>query len=355
VPMARPYFKIRLLHAAPNSGGGGLTPAQFDKAYGISALVKTWGKGVTIAIIDACGNPNAQNDLNKYDATYNLPATTIKVVTPEGTPCSNPSGWGVETDLDIQMVHAIAPKAQIVLEVAKNASFKNLLLAAQDAFTNLGETVVSMSFGGGEFAGEIGANGDGILSAGTLKGVTFTASSGDSGCGTQYPAASPYVVSVGGTSLKTLANGTYVSESAWNGSGGGLSAYENRPSYQNGFNSSAKRGIPDVAMVADPATGVSAYDTDLGGFFVVGGTSVAAPLWAGIIALSDGKRASSLKNADNELYSIAGNSSNYARDFHDVTTGSAGGKCNAGTGYDLVTGLGSPAANGLVPNLITAP
>jgi subtilase family serine protease len=354
VVYAHTHFKVKAIRVKPFSAGAGFTPKQFDKAYGISALSKTKGKGITVAIIDACGNPNVQSDLNTYDLTYGLPATTVKVVTPEGTPCSDPQAWGVETDLDVQMVHAVAPKAHIVLEAAKSATLKDLLTAAQDAYTKQGASVVSMSFGGSEFSGETAANVDGIFSAGVNQGVTFTASSGDSGCGAQYPAASPFVVSVGGTSLKVDSNGSYVSESAWNGSGGGLSAFENRPSYQDGFNSDSKRGIPDVAMVADPNTGVSVYDTDTGGFIVIGGTSVAAPMWAGITVLADGKRVSHFQNADYVLYSMVGNSANYASDFHDVTTGSSGGNCAAGTGYDLVTGLGSPAAAGLIPGLVGA-
>ncbi len=355
VRTAHPDFII-LRHPRPSSGGpAGFSPAQFRKAYGVDLLVKTKGKGITVAIIDACGNSHAQADLNKYDSTFGLPPTTIKIVTPQGTPCSDPGGWGIETDLDLQMVHAIAPKASIVLEAARTASFANLDNAAKDAYTNQGATVVSMSFGGGEFSGETGAKGDAIFSAGNTKGVSFTASSGDSGCGAQYPAASPFVTSVGGTTLTTQPDGAYTSETAWSGSGGGLSAFENRPSYQNGFNSNSKRSIPDVAMVADPNTGVAMYDTDQGGFIVVGGTSVAAPMWAGVLALANGKRVSTMKNADIELYHIAGNSSKYASDYHDITTGSAGGVCNAGKGYDLVTGLGSPAANDLVPDLITAP
>lgn len=351
---AHPDFIVLRRGVSPNSGGGGYIPSQLRKAYGVATL-KNKGKGVTVAIVDACGNSNVQADLNKYDATYHLPATTIKVVTPQGQPCSDPQGWGVETDLDVQMVHAMAPAATIVLEEAKSASFTNLDNAAKDAYTNQGATIVSMSFGGGEFSNETGSNGDGIFSAGNLRGVSFTASSGDSGCGAQYPAASPFVTSVGGTSLITQPDGTYVSESVWNGSGGGLSQFETRPSYQNGFNSNSKRGIPDVAMVADPNTGVEMYDSQIGGFLIVGGTSVAAPMWAGVLALANQKRASSMKNADVELYNVAGNASKYARDYHDVTIGSSGGNCNAGTGYDLVTGLGSAAANGLVPDLIAAP
>lgn len=350
---AHPDFIILKRGVTPNVGGG-YSASQLRTAYGLAAL-KNKSTGITVAIIDACGNPHAQADLNQYDAAFGLPATTIKIVTPQGPPCSDPQGWGVETDLDIQMVHAMAPKASIVLEAAKSASFTNLDNAAKDAYTKQGAKVVSMSFGGGEFSGQTGAGGDGIFSAGNNQGVSFTASSGDSGCGAQYPAASPFVTSVGGTSLRTQPNGTYVSESAWSGSGGGLSAIEPRPAYQNGFNSNTKRAIPDVAMVADPNTGVAAYDSDLGGFFIVGGTSVAAPMWAGVLALADQKRATSMKNADNELYNVASNGSKYATDYHDITTGSSGGICKAHTGYDLVTGLGSAVANNLVPDLVTAP
>lgn len=332
----------------------GIKPAQFRKAYGIN-LLKNNGAGITVAIDDACGNPNAQADLNKYDSTFKLPATTIKVVTPQGTPCSDPNGWGVEVDLDLQMVHAIAPQAKIVLEAAKSATFANLIGAAKDAYTNQGATIVSMSFGGGEFSGETAANADGVFKTGNSKGVSFTASSGDSGCGAQYPAASPFVTSVGGTTLNISSTGAYMSETAWSGSGGGFSAFETRPSYQNGFNSNAQRGIPDVAMVADPNTGVAMFDSQVGGFIVVGGTSVAAPMWAGVLALTNQTRSSSMKNADLELYNVAGNATKYAADYHDITSGSAGNPCVAGTGYDPVTGLGSPVSNHLVPDLVAAP
>src|SRR5947209_1764230 len=125
---------IKKLHVLPNSGGGGYTPAQLRKAYSLAALTAK-GAGITVAIIDACGNAHAQSDLNHFDAAYHLPATTIKVVTPQGTPCSDPQGWGVETDLDIQMVHAFAPAAHIVLEAAKSPTFANLDNAAKDAYT----------------------------------------------------------------------------------------------------------------------------------------------------------------------------------------------------------------------------
>ncbi|HLH61340.1 MAG TPA: S53 family peptidase [Ktedonobacteraceae bacterium] len=353
---AHPDFILKNPHGTQGPNVSGFSPQQLSTAYAISKISKKdGGKGVTVAIDDACGNSHVQADLNAYDKQFGLKNTTVKIVQPEGTPCSDPGGWGVETDLDVQMVHAFAPKAKIVLEEARSASFSDLLNAAKDAYTKQGATIVSMSFGGSEFSGETGSSADGIFSAGNSMGVSFTASSGDSGCGAQYPAASPFVTSVGGTSLFINQDGSYKSESAWNGSGGGTSAFESRPSYQNGFNSNSKRGIPDVAMVADPNTGVAMYDSDLGGFIVVGGTSVAAPLWAGVLARVNQKRAHSMQNADNELYNVASNSSKYATDYHDITSGSSGGICSAKKGYDFVTGLGTEVGNALVPDLISAP
>lgn len=352
--IAHPDIIMKSAKGSLSPNVAGFTAAQLRKAYGVG-LLSQQGSGITIAIIDACGNTSAQSDLNTYDSTMGLPNTTITVVKPQGTPCSDPGGWGVETDLDLQMAHAFAPKAKLVLEEAAQPTFADLDKAARNAFKKHGATVVSMSFGGGEFSSETGSLGDGIFSAGNALGVSFTASSGDSGCGAQYPAASPDVTSVGGTSLVAKSDGTYVRESAWNGSGGGLSAFESRPSYQNGFNSNTQRGIPDVAMVADPSTGVAMYDSQIGGWIVVGGTSVASPLWAGVLADANSGRTHTMKNADNELYSVASNSSKYASDYHDITSGGSGGNCNAKKGYDLVTGLGTDVANNLVPDLIAAP
>ncbi len=349
---------LHLRHFSPNSGGGGLTPAQFRKAYGIDLLANN-GTGITVAIVDAYGNPRAQADLNTYDKTYGLPNTTITTIYPQGNVGTVDEGWALETDLDVQMVHAIAPKARIVLEAAKVPTNADLYGAVKDAYTHRGATIVSMSFGGSESASETGALGDGIFAAGNAKGVSFTASSGDSGTGAQYPASSPYVTSVGGTTLNIKADGTYINETAWSGSGGGLSAYEKIPAYQVGFNKSKQRGIPDVAMVANPNTGVSMYDSfgynGQKGFFIVGGTSVAAPMFAGVLALANQGRTSTLKNADIQLYALA--KAHYIQYFHDITSGSngtCGNICTAHKGYDYVTGLGSPIANRLVPALITA-
>ncbi|MBV8695505.1 MAG: S53 family peptidase [Chloroflexi bacterium] len=352
-----PYFRVHKFSGLVPDANGGLSANQLRKAYGVDQLTSL-GQGVTIAIVDAYGNPNAQADLNQYDATYGLPATTITVVYPQGRPQTVNSGWALESDLDLQMAHAIAPRAHLVLEAAKSASSSNIFAAIQDAYTNHGATIVSMSFGSGEFSSETST--DSTFANGNKAGVSFTAASGDNGHGAQYPAASPFVTAVGGTTLKVQSDGTYVSETAWSGSGGGISAIEKRPSFQNGFNNQSGRGIPDVAMVGDPNTGVSIYDSfgyqGQKGFFIVGGTSVSTPLFAGILALADASRSSSMKNADIEIYNVAG--SHYATDFHDITSGSNGGcgsVCSAHSGYDFVTGLGSPVANKLVPDLAAAP
>ncbi len=350
--IAYPDFRLKSRVGSVTPNVNGFTPAQLQQAYGLNVF-QSGGAGVIVAVIDACGNSHVQADLHAFDLAYNLPATTIRVVKPEGTPCSDPRNWGIETDLDVQMVHAVAPFATIVLEEAKTASFADLIKAAQDAYMKQGATIVSMSFSGPEFSGETGSRADGVFSQGNALGVSFTAASGDNGCGAQYPAASPYVLSVGGTSLNLSATGTYSTETAWKGSGGGLSAYESRPVYQNGVNASGKRAIPDVSIVADPNTGVAMYDSDIGDFNVAGGTSVGAPLWAGILALANSMRFFSMTNASNDLYTVA--YSRYTSNYHDIKSGSSGSACIAGTGYDTVTGLGSPVSVHLVPNLTIAP
>lgn len=194
-----------------------------------------------------------------------------------------------------------------------------------------------MSWGGSEFSGESVYD-----SYFNHSGVTYVASSGDSGSGVEWPAVSPYVVGVGGTTLTTLADGTYSGETAWSGSGGGQSAYVAEPSYQAGFQSSGMRQMPDVAFGTDPNSGVAVFDSTRfqghSGWWVVGGTSVGAPCWAGLFALSG-------QSGDSLLYSLA--ASAYGADYHDIVSGSNGAH-SAGPGYDMVTGLGTPQANNLV-------
>ena len=310
----------------------GYVPTQIRKAYSIDQLSNT-GAGVTIAIIDAYGSPTIQSDLNLFNTTYNLPALTITIAQPGGAPPVD-AGWASETALDVEWVHAIAPQANILLVEAKSATLANLLVAVDYATAN-GASFVSMSWGTPEFSGSSTYD-----SHFNHAGITYLASTGDSGTEVEWPAVSPYVVAVGGTTLTTLSDGTYVSESGWSGSGGGTSVYVARPSYQNGFQSATNRGVPDVSFDADPASGVAVYDTTgSGGWAQYGGTSLSAPCWAGLFSLLG-------QSGPNWLYSEATPSSAYAANYNDVTTGSNG--LSAGIGYDLVTGLGTPKANSLI-------
>ena len=339
---ARPPWHVSRPYLTP--GPTGYSPAQVRHAYGFD-LLAGGGSGQMIAVVDAYCSSTIQNDLNIFCATYGLPTTTIQISYPGGKPRKSSSGWALETSLDVEWAHAIAPNATLLLVVAKSASFSDLL-AAVDAAVKAGAHQVSMSWGGSEFSSE--SSYDYHFNK---PGVTFTASSGDSGAGVEWPAGSPYVLSVGGTSLSLDAYGNVLSETAWSGSGGGIGAYEVRPVYQNGWQAAAGRGVPDVSYDADPNTGVSVYIGNYNGssgWVTVGGTSAGAPQWAWLIALANSARISPLNATDIPVYSLAG--LNYALYFFDVTQGNDGGFSAAG-GYDYVTGLGRPFANQLVPAL----
>jgi subtilase family serine protease len=333
------------VHGKPSpSQPKGYTPSQIRQAYGIDQLTAT-GKGQTIAIVEAYGSPTIQHDLDIFDGQFGLRSANLTIAYPQGQTKRTDSGWALETSLDVEWVHALAPDANILLVVAKSNSFADLM-GAVDYATSHGAHVVSMSWGGSEFSGETGYDKNFSKS-----GVVFTASSGDSGSGTLYPAASPYVVGVGGTTLTLDSSNNWASETAWSGSGGGTSGYESEPSYQSGYGiSSSGRDVPDVSFDADPSTGVAVYDSagyqGQKGWFQVGGTSFGAPAWAALFALAD-QGNSGLTDGHGALYGLA--TSNYGTDYHDITSGSNG--YPAGTGYDLVTGLGSPVANNLVPAL----
>lgn len=347
---AHPPIHVRGAGTHGRGGGGGtiisspqgLTPAQVKNIYNLSASGNGTG---TIAIIDAYDNPNAESDLNVFSSQFGLPAcdtangcfTKVKLAPKLRTN----SGWTLESALDTQWAHAIALGAKILLVEAKSASGNDLLAAIDYARSQPGVVAVSMSWGGGEFSGE-SAYDSHFVSA---YGAAFFAASGDSGSGVQWPAVSANVTGVGGTTLNLDSNGQLLSENAWSGSGGGLSAYETEPGYQSAFGvpgANGFRAVPDVSYNADPNSGVSVYDSSgyngIKGWFVVGGTSAGAPQWAAIHAL-DG----TVANA--ELYADASTSSTYAADFRDIISGSNGScgfYCAAASIYDYVTGLGSP-------------
>ncbi len=308
------------------------------------------GAGQKIALVTAYGNPNIQSDLNTFCSQFGLNSTTVQIL---GNNAGGNTSWGLETALDVEWAHAVAPGATIILSVAASSGFNDLLNAI-DAAVNAGANVISMSWGSSEFSSmsyyDFHFN---------HPNVSFTAASGDNGAGVEWPAVSPYVIGVGGTSLYLDSNNNRTSETAWSGSGGGTSVYYSEPSFQSGWQSSNQRGVPDVCLVADPNTGVRVYDVGYGGWVVVGGTSAASPQWAGLIALANQTRAANgsapLTTPNNLLYSIAKGSTTtpYAVNgtyFYDVSQGS-NGAYSAGPPYDFVTGLGSSVANMLVPAL----
>jgi subtilase family serine protease len=362
---AHPPIHIR---GAQTSAPTGLSPAQIQHAYGFDNLAcsytsGTWpnaslcGNGQTIAIVDAYNDPNIANDLTTFSTKFNLPPcptnSCLFIQQPQGKPRNDP-GWALEISLDVEWAHAIAPGAKILLVEAKTNSFSNLLGAVDSAAKYPGVHQVSMSWGGSEFSSE--ASYDYYFQK---PGVSFFASSGDSGSGVIWPAASPYVVSVGGTTLNVDTFGNVQSETAWSGSGGGKSCCESEPSYQSGFpmpSTGGKRGVPDVSYDADPNTGFPVYDSSSygGGWFQVGGTSAGAPQWNALFAIVNSGRSSNVSSisfgTDTLLYNAATGAS-YGLDYRDITSGSNG--FGAGTGYDFVTGLGSPQANNLVPYLKT--
>jgi subtilase family serine protease len=340
---AHPPFHV---HRLSSSGPIGFAPIQIRHAYGFDQLTAT-GAGQTIAIVDAYGSPTIQKDLNTFCTQFHLPLTTVQIAYPTGKPSQANGGWALETSLDVEWAHAIAPGATILLVVAKTATYGNLLTAVDYAAGHARQ--VSMSWGSSEFSSETSYD-----YHFNQPGVTFTASSGDNGAGVEWPAASPYVTSVGGTTIYLDSQNNLIGESGWSGSGGGISSYEVEPSYQSVWQSTALRTVPDVSYDADPSSGVAVYDSTsysgYTGWWEVGGTSAGAPQWAALVALTNAGHTSSLGQANGTLYSLS-KSTGYASCFDDVTSGNNGSYA-AGTGYDLVTGIGSPLANALVPDLI---
>jgi subtilase family serine protease len=332
------YSMLRV-HRAATSGPTGLSPQQIRAAYN---LPSTGGTG-TIAIIDAYDDPTVLSDLNTFSSQFGLPAANFEKHMMASRIRSN-SGWALEISLDVQWAHAIAPDAKILLVEAKSNSLTDLLAAVDYARTRSDVVAISMSWGASEFSSESAYDSHFTSS----YGATFFASSGDNGKGVIWPSASPNVVAVGGTTL-TFSGGSLVSETAWSGSGGGVSKYEGEPSYQTTYGISAtngKRAVPDVSYDADPYSGVSVYDSTpyngAKGWWQVGGTSAGAPQWAAIQSLG-------LSISNSNLYQDA--FASYASYFRDITSGSNGHP--AAIGYDLVTGLGSPLTTDYAP--VTTP
>jgi subtilase family serine protease len=342
--VARSFLQIA---SATSVSAAGLTPADIASAYAL-----TGGTGGTVAIATAYSDPHLETDLAVYRNTYALAPCTVAsgcltIVGQTGSTTSLPSDdtssddWSGEVSLDLDMVSATCPLCNILLVEASSTSTADLGTAVNEAVA-LGATYVSNSYGGSEDSSETSTD----TSYYDHPGVVITASAGDSGYGVEYPAASPYVTAVGGTSLSTDSSSRGWTESVWSGSGSGCSSYESQPSWQTSLLSSlslsgcSNRVVADVAAVADPNTGVAVYDTDLsnGGWNVYGGTSASSPIIAATYALA-GTPGSSDNPAQYPY--------NHTSALYNVSSGSNGScspswLCTGGSGFNGPTGLGTP-------------
>jgi subtilase family serine protease len=382
----------------PSTGVYCYTPHQFQVAYGVSSLLAKGytGKGQTVVDIVSYGSPTLRQDMTAFDQQFGLPPANIQILAPLGTVPFDPNnkdmvGWASETTLDVQIIHSLAPGANIVVmtspvdEVEGTSGLPQFLQLEQDVVNQHLGNIISQSWG----ASEVTLNNSTGLSeihqwdafykqATTQDGITFFSSSGDNGA-TDYrdlkatllsPSATtsfapddPWVTATGGTSL--IRNGSTTSETAWNSSGGGFSKFFSEPSYQQMLPSSdqsllnGRRGVPDVSGDANPLTGLAIYEA--GQWSLAGGTSAAAPLWSAVMAIADQMAGKGLGFINPTLYKIA-LSSRYTQDFHDITIGNNSVNSqgvnvpgySATQGWDPITGLGSPDAENLVPDLVAA-
>jgi len=349
------------------SGTGAYDPCYLDSAYNVASAAATHGGGAgqIVAIVDAYSDPNVTANLSSYRSFFGLSACptgtvshgastcTFDVVNQNGSSASLPagnSGWGEEISLDVEMVSAICQNCQILLVEATSPTMANLGTGVNTAVA-MGANVVSNSYGGSEYSSEVNDS----SSYFNHPGVAIVAATGDNGFGVEFPAASPSVTAVGGTSLlqstDSGARAANATETVWSGAGAGCSAYEPKPSWQSDPGC-AKRMVADVSAVADPNTGVWVYDTYGTGFTwgAFGGTSVATPIISSMYALAGNSLVAPTTPAS---YAYANQSSLYK-----VTSGTDGScstlyYCNAadsvsGTGYNGPTGLGTPGATGSI-------
>ncbi len=379
---------------------GQVSPSQLRQAYGVNQIsftgpdgtkVAGTGAGQTIAIVEEGVDPTLEADLHTFDQFFGIPdPPSFQIVDQNGVTTQNDEIVG-EASLDVEWAHAIAPDASIVVYNAafvgnNTTSYLNLLSAMHEASLLPGVSVVTLSYGEAESdLAASGVNESQYDSDFTTAGVTFLAASGDTGIyaddGTEisvnYPSASPNVVSVGGTSIVIDSAGDYpgtgpTGEIAWGeetengfeGGGGGSSTVEPEPAWQTGvvpasIDDTGARALPDVSMDSGAAQEYDVFTSTLSGSSdspsAVGwlgdaGTSAASPIWAGLIAIADQGRAleggtplTGYNQTLPALYSLP------AADFHDILYGNNGDL--AGPGYDLASGLGTPVANLLVPDL----
>ena len=316
-------------HPLVSGKPSGFGPSDWRRAYGVP------GSSVPrIGIVVAKGDPDLLSDLEQYSTSFGI-ATLLACRSTTQTQCldirtqdggngmkGGDSGWALETALDTETVHGICPRCRIEVVAANSASTQDLLTAVDQSIA-LGSTIISMSWGGSEFAAEVN-----LESHFASAGVSFVSSSGDNGYGTSWPAVSPHVLAVGGTTLAF--SGTSATETAWTGSGSGCSKYEAKPIWQ-ADNICKNRSMADISADANPSSGAAVFR---GAWYRVGGTSLAAPIIAGYAASHGGVSPS-------RFYRLAG----LLRDISGGTNGNCSQikayLCNAGVGYDGPTGLGS--------------
>jgi hypothetical protein len=319
---------------SPRAVPAGYGPGDLRSAYKVTS---SGSSSYTIAIVDAYGYDNAEQDLAVYRAQYGLPACTtangcFRKVNQNGVQGNYPrmdTGWAQEQALDLDMASAMCPSCHILLVQATSATYGNLATAVNYASANA--NAVSNSYGGAE------SGSNSYEGAYNHPGDAITVSSGDNGYGVEFPASSPHVTAVGGTSLTQAANSRGWNETVWSGAGSGCSSIYAKPTWQND-GLCARRTVADVSAIADPNTGVAVYGPTTrsrSGWMVFGGTSVSAPLIAG-------------------LYGVSGSGATYGSDpyahasaLFDVTAGSNGScggsyLCTGAVGYDGPTGLGTP-------------
>jgi outer membrane protein assembly factor BamB len=369
---AQPFFIVGR-HAKGNAANGaadaaappGYSPAQMRSYLGLSGD----GSGQTIAIADAYRDPTIVADAEQFSTQFGLPGVCgaggtagdcfkLKVTRPDGT-AGTDQNWDLETALDVEWTHALAPRATIMLVEAHDQTFGALFRAVDDAVA-AHPAAVSMSWGiNYEFSDEAYYDGHCAVTA-----TVCVVASGDYGHPGSYPAYNPHVIAVGGTTLNLAADGSVMSELAWSDSGGGTSWVEPEPAYQQQVTSGSGRQMPDVSFDADPATGVAVYDGSnyqgQTGWFQVGGTSVGAPSWSAILADADQLRAA----AGRAPLTAAGYAAQLAiydlpaGALAEISSGPPNGfcpvGCTPGPGFEDVTGLGSPR-QGIDAALAAAP
>jgi len=374
------------------------TPHALRVAYGVEALTEQGftGKGQTVIDIVSFGSPTLQQDIDVFDRQFGLPPITIQVVAPLGKVPFDPhnkdmNGWAGETELDVQIIHAIAPEAGIVVmtspvdETEGTIGLPEFLKLEQYAVAHHLGQIFSQSYVASEttLADSAGRKlvqtyTDFYQQITTQQGFTIVNGSGDNGATdwadiaatkltptptVNFPADVPWVTAVGGTTL--LHSGNSYDERAWSGSGGGVSKFFSEPAFQQGMPVSVQselaghRGIPDIAGDANPFTGMAFYIN--GQWAQTGGTSASTPLWAGIIAVANQMAGHPLGFINPGIYKVAV-SQHAQKDFRDITSGS--NRVTAGNiriqgfqavaDWDAVTGWGAPQASQFIPDLIAA-